>query len=211
MSDLCACLHKSFGALVRHRFSFDIGMLPRNGIYILFERGEAGHETDRIVRVGTHTGNGKLPSRLREHFLNENKDRSIFRKNIGRALLNREGNPLLAQWEIDLTTREARERHGASIDRIAQKEIEQRMTSYIQSAFTFAVIEVAEKERRLYLESAFVSAISLCEECRPSPSWLGLSCPKNKICESGLWQVNELYKQPLTPTERHEIEHAIAL
>jgi hypothetical protein len=64
-----------------------------NGIYVLFERGEECHDGGRIVRVGTHTGDGQLRSRMLQHFVNENKDRSIFRKNIGRALLNRDRDP----------------------------------------------------------------------------------------------------------------------
>ena len=56
---------------------------------VLFETGELAHGADRIVWVGTHTGSNEMPSRLKQHFLKENKDRSIFRKNIGRALLNR--------------------------------------------------------------------------------------------------------------------------
>ena len=61
----------------------------KNGVYILFEKNESGHNGDRIVRIGSHTGNDNLVKRLEEHFLKENKDRSIFRKNIGRALLNK--------------------------------------------------------------------------------------------------------------------------
>ncbi|MSP93707.1 MAG: hypothetical protein EXR00_00415 [Alphaproteobacteria bacterium] len=37
-----------------------------------------------------------------------NKDRSIFRKHVGRCLLAKSGDPLLAQWEIDLTTKASR-------------------------------------------------------------------------------------------------------
>jgi hypothetical protein len=143
---------------------------------------------------------------LQQHFLNENKDRSIFRKNIGRALLNREGNPLLQHWEIDLTSRKARKRYAHTIDYAAQQQIEQRVTTYIRGAFTFAVLPIEEKERRLCLESALISTISLCEECGPSGTWLGLFSPKLKIRESGLWQVNELYKKPLTPCAWRELE-----
>jgi hypothetical protein len=35
---------------------------------------------------------------LKEHFVNENKDRSIFRKNIGRALLNKDNDYFIEQW-----------------------------------------------------------------------------------------------------------------
>ncbi len=71
------------------------------------------------------------------------------------------------------------------------------MSSYIRDAFSFAVFEVKSKEQRLDLESKIISTVSLCDECRPSQNWLGLSSPKEKIRESGLWLVNELYKVPL--------------
>ena len=77
---------------------------------IQFERGEECHAGNRIVRVGTHTGDGQLRSRMLQHFVNENKDRSIFRKNIGRALLNRDGDPYLSEWEHDRTSRADRAR-----------------------------------------------------------------------------------------------------
>ena len=97
MSDACRLLHQAFSRLNWFRFPFDPMVLPRNGIYILFEDGEVAHETKRIVRVGTHIGINQLPSRLRQHFMLENKDRSIFRKNIGRALLHRDQDPFLTQ------------------------------------------------------------------------------------------------------------------
>ena len=58
---------------------------------------------DRIVRVGTDTGQNNLKSRMSQHFTNENKDRSIFRKNIGRAILNKNNSSLLNYWNLDLT------------------------------------------------------------------------------------------------------------
>jgi hypothetical protein len=178
------------------RFPFDDSSIPLNGIYVLFERGEVAHGTSRIVRVGTHTGTGQLRSRLRQHFLGENKDRSIFRKNIGRALLNRDHDPFLPTWELDRTSRLARENH--IIDLARQRAIEVTVSKYIQEHFTFIVFRVDEKTQRLGLESKIISTASLCDKCRPSPQWLGLSSPKDKICTSGLWLVNELYKEPLS-------------
>ena len=51
-------------------FPFDKQEIPENGIYILFEKGEFAHSTNRIVRIGTHTGDNQLRSRLFQHFLN---------------------------------------------------------------------------------------------------------------------------------------------
>lgn len=112
MSNGCDKLHKLFNLMERFIFPFDEKKIHSNGIYILFEKGECAHGADRIVRIGTHTGLDQLRSRLKQHFINENKDRSIFRKNIGRAILNKNKDPFLKQWEWDLTTREAKSTLG---------------------------------------------------------------------------------------------------
>jgi hypothetical protein len=193
---VCETLHEWANSLPAFRFPFDDASISLNGIYVLFERGEIAHGAKRIVRVGTHTGTGQLRSRLRQHFLVENKDRSIFRKNIGRALLNRDHDPFLPTWELDRTSRLAREKHIIDLDR--QSAIEAIVSQYIQEHFTFVVFRVDEKIQRLGLESKMISTVSLCDECRPSTQWLGLSSPKDKIRKSGLWLVNELYKEPLS-------------
>jgi len=89
MSKECDKIHRLFNGMERFNFPFDETKIPLNGIYVLFEKGEKGHGMNRIVRIGTHTGKNQLRSRLMQHFINENKDRSIFRKNIGRALLSK--------------------------------------------------------------------------------------------------------------------------
>lgn len=201
MTDLCFEIHHLFARLPHHHFPFDPEQIPLNGIYILYEDGETAHETDRIVRIGTHNGNNRLPLRLNEHFVKENKDRSIFRKNIGRALLNKAQDPFLGQWEHDLMSRHAREEYRLVVDMEKQKKVERLVTAYIQFYFRFTVFPVQNKEERLLWESRIISTVWLCQECKPSPGWLGLFSPKKKIRESGLWIVNELYKQPLNPSE----------
>jgi hypothetical protein len=198
MSEICRQVHEWVNGLESFGLPFPEERVPTNGIYVLFEEGERGHGTSRIVRIGTHTGANQLRSRLKQHFLNRNKDRSIFRKNIGRALLQRDGDPFLQQWEIDLTTRANRERYGADVDREKLASLEQRVSEVIQTRFRFAVFEIPDQQRRLHLESRLVSTVSLCADCGPSAQWLGMHSPKAKIRESGLWQVNELYKEPLT-------------
>ena len=205
MPHLCEDLHRWANALPVFSFPFDASVLPLNGIYLLFEKGETAHGANRLVRVGTHTGDNQLPSRLKQHFLVENKDRSIFRKNIGRALLNKDRDPFLSDWELDLTTRKTKDQHSGVIDMSRQKAVEKSVSDYIQSSFSFVVVPVHEKEQRLRLESRLISTISLCETCRPSVSWLGLLSPKEKIRKSGLWLVNELYGQPLSGEEFSEL------
>jgi hypothetical protein len=198
---ICEELHTLLGGLPRVAFQFAPSSLPKNGIYILFERGETGHGCDRIVRVGTHTGQDQLRSRLKQHFLVENKDRSIFRKNIGRALLAKANDPFAPQWEYDLTSIAGRAAHAHLVDAARKRLVEAQVSAYIQANFSFAVLPIAEKIDRLQLESRLISTVSACEKCHPSPSWLGNHSPKVKIRSSGLWLVNELYKAPLTRLE----------
>jgi hypothetical protein len=187
---VCERLHRLFNSFNRHGFPFDETRIPVNGIYILFERGELAHgELQRIVRVGTHTGQSNLRQRLAEHFLVENKDRSIFRKNIGRAILNRGNDPFLPQWEKDLTTRAARQRLESQIDHDRLAEIEAEVSSIIRNSFTFCVFRVDDCGYRLELEGRIIAAVNQCPDCRPSGNWLGNYSPKEKIRKCGLWLV----------------------
>lgn len=203
MSKECEELHNLFNKMEKQEFPFEENKIPENGIYILFEKGELAHGKDRIVRIGTHTGQGNLRNRLKEHFINENKDRSIFRKNIGRCFLLKD--PFLEQWELTPLIKEVREKHP-EIDFKKQAEVEKRISKYIQENFSFIVIPIKDKDKRLELESKIISTVSLCNECKPSENWLGLSSPKEKIRDSGLWQINELNKQPLSEKELMELE-----
>jgi hypothetical protein len=201
---VCADLHRVVRTGTVHRFPFDENPIPLNGIYVIFERGEECHGGDRIVRVGTHTGDGQLRSSLRQHFIKDNKDRSIFRKNIGRALLNRANDPYLNEWNCDRTSRAAKERYGPESDPTKRRAVEAEVTRYLQGHFSFVLFRVEDATERLRLESLLISTISLCADCLPSTTWLGLSSPKERIRETGLWLVNQCYKTPLTVAD---LEH----
>ena len=209
MSKNCHTIHQWFNGMKKHSFPFNEQEIPKNGIYILFEKGEFAHSTNRIVRIGTHTGNNQLRSHLFQHFLNENKDRSIFRKNIGRALLNKDKDQFLKQWELDLTTKNAKEQYSNSVDFKKQKGVEKKITKYIQDNFSFVVFQIDDKEKRLEIESRIISTVSLCDECKPSENWLGLFSPKEKIRKSGLWLVNELWKTPLSDKDMIELKYLL--
>jgi len=211
MSKNCNTIHQWFNGMKKHSFLFNEQEIPENGIYILFEKGEFAHSTNRIVRIGTHTGNNQLRSRLFQHFLNENKDRSIFRKNIGRALLNKDKDSFLEKWELDLTTRNAKDQHSNSVDFDKQKETEKRVTKYIQNNFSFVVFQIDDKDKRLEIESKIISTVSLCDECKPSANWLGNFSPKEKIRKSGLWLVNELWKTPLSDADMIELKQMLKI
>jgi hypothetical protein len=209
MSAECEAVHKLVWELKRHGFPFDESKIPLNGIYILFQKGEEGHKGERIVRIGTHTGDNQLRSRLKQHFINQNKDRSIFRKNIGRAFLNNNRDPFLEYCDLDLTTRKAREKYLSLVDFDYQKTIEVQVSEFIQANFSFCAFEVNSKEERLQIESRLISTVSWCKECNPSKTWLGNASPKNKIVESGLWLVNELYKTPFNASGIEQLSRLI--
>lgn len=194
----CKELHTWANTLSLFSFPFDEQKIPENGIYLLFEKGEKSHGTKRVVRVGTHTGEGQLRSRLRQHFLMENKDRSIFRKNIGRCLLHKVKDPFLSLWEIDLTPALARTRHQSSIDPKKKQALEKRITKILQENFSFAVVREDSPAKRKALEAKLIATLYACEECAPSLKWLGKDSPLKLIRESGLWQVQGLSGAPLT-------------
>ena len=210
MSELCAALHEWARGKERIGFPFDGESIPSNGIYLLFEKREKGHRGDRIVRVGTHRGDGNLFSRLREHFLVENKDRSIFWKNIGRALLAKDGDPFLAQWELDLTSHEGKVANIGKVDQLKKDRTEKNVTNCIQERFSFVIIPIGRgKETRHVLEERLISTVSLCEECKVSKNWLGSYSPVEKIRESGLWNVQGLWKTPIGSSDLRTIRASI--
>jgi hypothetical protein len=201
MSKGCALIHNLTNQLTRHKFPFVASTIPENGIYALFEKAETAHGYDRIVRVGTHTGINQLRSRLKQHFLSENKDRSIFRKNIGQAILNKRNDIFLKNWDLDLTTRKMRAQYSSLIDFNYQKQVENEVSLYIRDNFSFVAFELTDKSKRLEIESKLISTVSLCNDCKSSDNWFGRYSPKKKIVSSGLWLVNELDKTPFDASE----------
>lgn len=207
-------LHTLFNEQERITFPFEEkkNAIPANGIYIMFEKGETYQGLDRIVRVGTHTGDNQLYSRLNQHFVKENKNRSIFRKNIGRAFLHKEQHPYAEKWEYDTTSREGKEKYSKLLDIDFEKALEKRISDYIHQNLSFVVFEVKTKEERLFWESRIIATLSNAGKAReivPSEKWLGNSSPKECIPESGLWLVNELYKQGLSEEEFENLKKLV--
>ncbi len=200
-------LHKLFNNQKRYSFPFSQHRkeIPNNGIYIIFEQGEKYQNFDRIVRIGTHTGNNQLYSRLKEHFIKKNKNRSIFRKNIGRCILNMEHNSYLRIWNLDTTSAEKSNANSNWVDIEFEKQLEERISNYIQERLSFCIIKVNTKEERLYWESKIASTLAQADDIVPSPEWLGNYSPIEKIRESGLWQVNGLEGEIITEEELHKL------
>lgn len=145
MTNVCKKIHSIVNEMPRYSFPFEKDQIYENGIYILFENGEKAHNGDRIVRIGTHRGDNNLYHRLKEHFSNENKDKSIFRKNIGRALLNKNKDDYLNVWEIDFSKKENKEQFKDKLDIEKQKDLEKQISKHIQDNLSFVIIEIPNK------------------------------------------------------------------
>ena len=199
-------LHKIFNNLERFTYPFEnrLNSFPDNGVYVKFEKGENHNGLDRIVRVGTDTGENNLKKRLIEHFITENKNRSIFRKNIGRALLNKENNPYLKYWELDTTSKADKEKNLKLLDLEFEAKLEREISNYIKTNFSFCVFRVETKEQRLFWESKIISTLAF--KTKPSENWLGNFSTKDKIKQSGLWQVQGLKKPKLTNEEFDDLK-----
>lgn len=226
MSDLCKWLHEQLEQLPLIRFPFKLEELPRNGIYFFYEEGEIwghGGSKPRIVRIGTHR-EGNFRSRIKEHYLldqsrmnfDRNKpkpsDRSIFRKNIGKALLNRDKDDYLEVWDISFMTRKKRELLGYKRDMDKEKRIESSITKMLRENFSFRFIAIDEKMQnteRGRLEGSLIGTVARCKLCKQSDNWLGKHSPTQEIKESGLWLVRGLKANPIDENDKEIVSNAI--
>lgn len=196
-TSLCVQLHELLQNMPRYTWE-QIGTLPfDNGIYIVYETGEFYHGMDRIVRVGTHTSQNRLRRRLTDHFVRENHDGSIFRKNIGKAVLNAHNDPYLSIWALD-TSRPENRRY---LDPIKNADTERRVSEYMRSHLTFTAFPVPEKEQRLRLEEAIISTLNHTSDFGPGDKWPGKYSPETEIHTSGLWLKQGLDAKGLTEAE----------
>jgi hypothetical protein len=208
MTATCQYLHETLAGLPRLKRE-DLTKVPKNGIYILFENGENAHGGERIVRVGTHRGQNNLAARIREHLYTPNKDRSIFRKHVGRCLLAKADDPFLTQWEIKLTTKASRALNEHNVDRARLQEIETAVTRYMVENFSFAVLRFDTQVERLHYEGCLLSTIHQCRDCGPSDTWLGKSHPNSEVIRTcGLWNVQSLSGKVLSIDEARRLIQA---
>jgi hypothetical protein len=174
-----------------------LSALPVSGIYFFFEAGEYalldGSWVDRIVRVGTHRVDGRLPDRIRSHYgqlrsLNGNKDGSVFRKSVGAALLrfwNAE-DPRVANWTLQ----------GGAIE--DQTAVEESVSTYLRDRMTFVCVPVAREGDRLEFEAGIIGLLARYPLAAPSEGWLGRWSPDSRVVRSGLWNSHHVDSEPLT-------------
>lgn len=225
-NSLCKWLHEQLQQLPLVKFPFDLDRLPRNGIYFFYEAGEDwghGGSLPRIVKIGTSTGNNNFRSRIGQHYLlNEAKmdfdaskpapkDRSVFRKHIGRALLNKAKDMYLSIWNIDFTKRENRRQYKHLRDIEREKTMELAITKQLRERFFFRFITLGDsKEQRLGLEKHLIATVAQCSLCRPSPGWLGSFSLDERIQQNHLWLIQGAKDRPINEADKKTISEAIA-
>lgn len=206
VEDLCPRLHQLLNTLPKYTWQ-DISTIPfQNGIYIVFEHGETYRGMPRIVRVGTHTSPNRLKPRLTDHFITENHEGSIFRKNIGKAFLNQVHDPYLRTWTLNTSKIPCRD----IIDKEKEQKIEQKVSNYMRENITFTVFPVESKQQRLRMEEAIIASLNQASDFGPGNTWLGHFSPEPEICQSGLWLKQGLDAVPLSEQEFRLLEQMVS-
>lgn len=206
-SDILVNLYSLIAQLQRYNHLTARSVLPHNGIYLFFEKGEDldldGEKHPRIVRVGTHIKDGNFPQRIRQHYgnvnsLNGNKNGSVFRLHLGGALMiqNNPNDPRLNAWLKHM---------GAS-----DPQVEEVVSRQLRDNFTFAWIEVPYRNDRLALEEGLIALLALDSRNAPSKKWLGQYSARNTICRTGLWNTDKTSGQPLTHQQLEQLQHLVS-
>ena len=223
----CGWLHQQLKRLPPIRYPFAEEDFPDNGVYFFYEKGESwghGGRGSRIVRIGT-SKEGNFKSRIGDHYLwGDSKmkfgrngaaprDRSIFRRNLGRALLWRDQDGYLKLWDTSFTTRVNRRKYGKRRDIRKEKQIEKKVTRLLRRNFSFKFILLEGQARRMGtkgLESRLIGTVARCAYCFPSRNWLGLSSPKEQIKNGKLWLIHHRDSDGIAPLDRQAIRKAIS-
>lgn len=178
--------------LSRHDSTFKGTDLPKNGLYLFYEAGElieyGGAAVDRIVRVGTHRADNRLPARLRDHYRSNHRG-SVFRRHIRNALMQ------AGLIDADL---------AAAVKGSPSKvfpAVEEMVSRLLADRYTFAVIRIEEKADRLRLEAGLIAALSAEPLGVPSANWLGHYSISPEIRTSGLWNTHHVGGHPITENE----------
>ena len=159
-----------------YSFRDDLNDLPDSGVEFYFENKEFRTESNklRVVRIGA---SNRIRNRLKEHISN-NAEKSVFRRHIGRALLNRQ-------------------EESQNISNIDSLIDENEISKYLGSNIRFLILPVEVKATRKMIKNTAISLLSnystYDEVNPPTDEWLGNDSidtdgyPYLEIRNSGLW------------------------
>ena len=106
---------------------------------------------------------------------------------------------------MDTTSGAEKKANSRWVDIEFEKQIEERISKYIQENFSFCVFKVDCKKERLFWESKIASTLAQADYIVPSSAWLGKDSPKEKIKAFGLWQVNGLEGEVINEEELYKL------
>jgi hypothetical protein len=139
-------------------------------------------------------------------------DRNIFRKNIGRALLNRNNDYYLKIWNIDYTSKENRLKMNLMRNMEKEKQIESEISKILCERFSFRFIVLEGQQKRIGkegLESRLIGTVAGCSVCKASENWLGISSPIEQIRNGKLWLSQYLIGDGITEEDKGDIVRII--
>ena len=164
-----------------YSFSDDLIDLPDSGVEFYFEDEEVRTESNklRVVRIGASNG---IFDRLNNDHMGDNAKNSVFRRHIGKALLNRqEGVQNLYAENI-----------SNNIDDIIDEEM---VSEYLLSKIQFLILPVKDISLKFSAISLLSNYSTPDEVNPPTDEWLGNDSiksngrPNRKIRKSGLWNM----------------------
>ncbi len=160
----------------------------QNGIVVMYEKGEKAHGDDKVVAVLCHRDQNGVLTLLNRQFVLEDSFNGTLRKHIGMCILNRDEHPYLRVWRTMPSISTSVESLTSLRDMDFETVLEKQITQYVQDHMSFTLINVDDVQARFDLRDRLFWTVRNCDECGPSPDWLGLQSPLPGIRESGLWE-----------------------
>jgi hypothetical protein len=161
--------------------------LPLNGLYVFFEAGQKivikSREFDRIVRIGINEKGNNFRKRIRGHYQG-NIEGSVFRENIGWALLESRGKK---PHETYRTKKNYKKQNSGGA-------LEREISDYFSNAFTYKAFKIDYDKLKTY-EDVLIAAFSVYYQLKAfkkeldMENWLGRysQSQQNRIKRTGLW------------------------
>jgi hypothetical protein len=189
LKDICQFVEEIY-KLISNRGTLFYGpnsLLPLNGIYFFFEKEQkiwlVSREFDRVVRIGINEKPNNFGKRIREHYKG-NIEGSVFRENIGWALLERHGYKPKNLYETKANYKK----------QCSCGPIETLISKYFSEALTFKAFAI-QYEKLVEYEKILTMAFSIYYQYKMwmgelnIKNWLGLYSYSrgDKIKKSGLW------------------------
>ena len=130
---------------------------------------------------------------------------SIFRKNIGRAMLNKEQKiELLKYWNIKMSKPENKKYFNNELQ-LECRSLENKITNYLCANMEFVVFNLEKAEDRLRYEEAIIATLHKSKDFKASENWLGNYVPtnikNNHVVDSRMWISQGINAKELTDAE----------